>query len=141
MGYARPKILTYFPLGRSAVGVREADDRSGRHPRRRYPVDSRRVATVGGGRVFMARVRMVRAAALVVALVASLVVVLPMPASAAGVALFSQTFANNAVTGGVGAVVKSAPPSGTNTACLTATGKTATGVLVSCPTSTSGSRG
>jgi len=87
----------------------------------------------------MVRVRMVRAAALVAALVASLVVVFPLPASAAGVALFSQTFANNAVTGGVGAVVKPAPPSGTNTACLTATGNSATGVLVSCPTSTSGS--
>jgi hypothetical protein len=75
---------------------------------------------------------------LVAVLVASAVVAFPTSASAAGVALFTQTFAGNAVTGGVGAVVKPAPPAGTNVACLTATGNTSTGVLLSCPTSTSG---
>lgn len=83
----------------------------------------------------MSRVRVGHRLAVVLAMVASMTVALTFSASAAPVALFTQTFASNSVTGGVGAVVMPAPPAGTNTACLTATGNTTTGVLRSCPAS------
>lgn len=73
--------------------------------------------------------------ALVALLAATLGVTFAGTAAAAGTVLFDQPFANNTPSG-TGAVVKPAPTSGTNGACLTATGNAATGVLKSCPPST-----
>jgi len=55
----------------------------------------------------------------------------PTPASAAATVLFDNTFTNNTVNG-TGTVTKPTSPSGTNLACLTASGNTATGPLLSC---------
>ncbi|WP_371780880.1 DUF7927 domain-containing protein [Streptosporangium subroseum] len=63
-------------------------------------------------------------------------VLAPRPALAAGTVLFDQPFHNNTANG-TGAVVLPALPSGqsgTNFACLTASGNTSTGVLRSCTT-------
>ncbi|MEP7089199.1 MAG: putative Ig domain-containing protein, partial [Nocardioidaceae bacterium] len=72
----------------------------------------------------------------VVAMLASLaaVVVLPAsPAAALGTTLFSNSFANSTVSGGIGTVTVPTSISGTNAACLTAKGNTSTGPLLSCP--------
>jgi len=55
----------------------------------------------------------------------------PTTASAAVTVLFDNTFTNNTVNG-TGTVTKPTSPSGTNAACLTASGNTATGPLLSC---------
>ena len=64
----------------------------------------------------------------------------PTPASAAVTVLFDNTFNQNTVNG-TGTVTKPTSPSGTNAACLTASGNTATGPLLSCSgtTDTAGS--
>jgi uncharacterized repeat protein (TIGR01451 family) len=75
---------------------------------------------------------------LVAALVASalVAVVLPAPlARAAGTVLFQNSFATNTVNG-TGSVTVPAPTSGTNAACLTASGNAGTGPLLSCPGTT-----
>ncbi|RFS44023.1 L-type lectin family protein [Micromonospora craniellae] len=72
-----------------------------------------------------------------VALTAGVLVALPGTAAADGTVLFDQPFRNNTANG-VGAVAVPGVPSGTssNSACLSASGNTATGPLLSCPTST-----
>ena len=64
----------------------------------------------------------------------------PAPASAAVTVLFDNTF-TNATVNGTGTVTKPTSISGTNLACLTASGNTATGPLLSCSgtTDTAGS--
>ncbi len=64
----------------------------------------------------------------------------PIPASAAVTVLFDNTFAN-ATVNGTGTVTKPTSISGTNLACLTASGNTTTGPLLSCSgtTDTAGS--
>jgi len=64
----------------------------------------------------------------------------PTPASAAVTVLFDNTFNQNTVNG-TGTVTKPTSISGTNAACLTASGNTATGPLLSCSgtTDTAGS--
>ena len=57
------------------------------------------------------------------------------PARAVGTVLFQNNFFNRTVDG-TGAVVKPSPASGTNVACLTASGNTATGPLLSCTSNT-----
>ena len=74
---------------------------------------------------------------LVVLLLAALMTVVPViPAAAAGTVLFQNSFANRTVDG-VGTVTKPTPPSGTNVACLSASGNSGTGPLTSCTSSTS----
>jgi len=64
----------------------------------------------------------------------------PTPASAAVTVLFDNTFTNNTVNG-TGTVTKPTSPSGTNQACLTASGNTATGPLMSCSGATDAAGG
>ena len=75
-----------------------------------------------------------RAVAVVVmlSLVAAMVgVLVPTAAYAAGTVLFQNSFANRTVDG-TGTVTKPTPTNGTNVACLTATGNSATLPLLSC---------
>ncbi len=60
-------------------------------------------------------------------------VVAPTPARAAGTVLFQNAF-NDRTVDGTGTVTKPTPTSGTNGACLTATGNSATLPLLSCST-------
>jgi large repetitive protein len=69
-------------------------------------------------------------------LAALVVVVFPMPASAAGTTLFNRTFHNNTLGSGTGAVVIPAVPSGSNTVCLTAAGAPTGAVPPSCAVAT-----
>ena len=83
----------------------------------------------------MPRRSVFRARALVIAVTVSMsataLSVLPVNAFAAGTVLFNNTFADRSVDG-VGTVTVPAPTSGTNVACLTASGNTTTPPLLSC---------
>ena len=61
-----------------------------------------------------------------------------MRASAAGTTLFNEPFHDNTVDGTGAVVLPALSASGTNTACLTASGNTSSGVLFSCPASNDG---
>ncbi|WP_344930551.1 putative Ig domain-containing protein, partial [Streptosporangium carneum] len=110
-------------------GTRPASGRGEAGPARPGRHAARRERTPRGGRT-VARV-------LVLALSVSTLTGTsgtPTPASAAGTTVFDQTFRNNTADG-TGSVVLPALPSGlggSNTACLTASGNTSTGVLRSC---------
>ena len=83
--------------------------------------------------------RPARAALVVVLAIAGLTVWAPARvAAASGSTLFVQSFANNTVdtTYPVALPALPASPTGTNYACLTASGNSSSGVLLSCPTST-----
>ena len=71
----------------------------------------------------------------VVLLSGLLAVVDPVRAFAAGTVLFQNAFINRTVDG-TGTVTTPTSPSGTNAACLTASGNTSTGPLTSCTSST-----
>ncbi|MGW0503167.1 fibronectin type III domain-containing protein [Micromonospora sp. NPDC003241] len=77
------------------------------------------------------------ATAMSAALTIGLLVAVPGPAAADGTVLFDQPFRNNTANG-IGAVAVPGVPLGTssNSACLSASGNTTTGPLLSCPTST-----
>ncbi|MBQ1033683.1 fibronectin type III domain-containing protein [Micromonospora parva] len=77
------------------------------------------------------------AGALIIVVLAGMLVVGPLPASAAGSVLFDQPFHQNTANG-IGAVsLPAVPGTGTtNAACLSAAGNSTTGPLLSCTTAT-----
>lgn len=86
---------------------------------------------------FWGRRRPTSTAALVVVVIAGVLAFAPQPARAAGSVLFDQPFHNN-TPDGVGAVAVPGVPAAnaSNAACLSASGNSTIGPLLSCPTAT-----